>query len=195
MDAGSDSGTLRLGSDASLDAGSSRDADDATVADGGGIDYGIDAGIDISTACLGGNDTFVIAGDGFVHSGPPYVWTMSGQGYVLEWATDGRPSKVEIRYPFTMDVSAVFSTDSLWHKDGFEPRVYRDAVRDQSKVDGHPGLDISDGSHMCTQLTGEFQVIDIATDGKFGTLKSFTATFKQSCNDAGANVGCVHFSQ
>jgi hypothetical protein len=169
-------------------------ADASGGLDGGGIDYGIDAGIDISTACLGNQNTLVVAGDGFLQSGPPSVWTWQGsgsigsgggpgwvpQGSVLNWTPDGRPTRLHILwFPPGMgspqNWTTVFSTDVFWARTSLSPGVYASALFDDPgnsntipiSEEGHPGLDVErEGPQpaRCPGLTGEFRILEITWD-------------------------------
>ena len=60
------------------------------------------------------------------------------------------------------------------------PGTYTGAVRNATRPLGTPGLDVNGEGRGCSQLTGDFTVLD-ASYGPYDYLERFHATFDQSC--------------
>ena len=199
------------GSDAPVSAteGGGKEIPDAGEAEAGPVDYGVDAGIDLSTACLGTENTLVLAGSGFYHKGPPSVWTWPGReshGSVGPAGSLDSVSRLSIEW-FSQEatVRTAFSTDAYWPKSPLAVRIYPDARWDPGSgnnltsmsEEGHPGLDLVGGDGWmteCTGLEGEFQILELTTValGTSFVVDTLTATFRVDCAGE-VNVGCVHY--
>jgi hypothetical protein len=184
------------------DAGSNREvgsgAEDANVG-GDEAGSGADAGIDIDSLCLVSDNKFVLAGDDFVHSGPPLIIEGGSWFARVDNFTDGLPSGIALF--IVENWTASFGTISLGKP--LLPGVYLGAQRAGFQGPNRPGLDVSGDGRGCDEVTGQFRVIEMTAipAGNPGawkppTLKSFTATFEQHCEGRPAfNIGCVHFAQ
>ena len=189
-------------SDAAGDVVPGDSTNDASRGDSGVSDgTGGDAASFVETACLVSENTFVLAGDDFIHTGPPLII----RGGAARWGihtyafSNGLPSYVDVSVEVGQQSwNAEFSTKSLGQP--LLPGIYADAYR-ASFDEGHPRLDIHGNGNACGgPLRGQLRVIEmnaVASDGG-GTpvVKSFTAIFEQHC-DSGEqkNVGCVHVAQ
>jgi hypothetical protein len=60
------------------------------------------------------------------------------------------------------------------------PGTYTGAVRNATRSLGAPGLDVNGEGRGCSQLTGDFTVLDVSY-GPYDYLERFHATFDQSC--------------
>jgi hypothetical protein len=165
---------------------------DASASDDGGGD----ASVDVQTACLVGDDIFVIAGDDYIHSGPPLV-IEGGAGWRvdIQQQVNGLPSFLNI--DIGINWTANFSTASLGVP--LLPGTYTNIERAEFTDPNRAGLDVFGDGAGCDTDTGQFTVIDMeasSDDAGTVTLKSFTATFEQHCEGGPQyNVGCVHVSQ
>lgn len=177
-------GWTPAGADASVDTGTGDAVGDA------------DGGLNVEVACLVSDNIFVIAGDAYIHGGPPLT-IEGGTGWIVEVSKSvgGLPSFVTIRVGGNWE--AVFSSDSTGKP--LVPGTYVDVQRAAFTDPNHPGLDVSGNGNGCNRITGQFRVIEMSgttTDAGLARLTSFTATYEQHCEGSPqVNVGCVHITQ
>ncbi len=177
------------------DAGSTGTNDDASRAPDSGFQDASapDGASNVDTACLVSDDIFVIAGDDFVHRGPPLV-IQGGAGWTIRVrdTVQGLPSFLEIGIGFNWYVE--ISTRSLGKP--LLPGTYTDAQRASFTDPNHPGLDVYGDGVGCNMVTGQFRVIEMnaaPADGGQPIVKSFTAVFEQHCEGGSSfNTGCIH---
>lgn len=164
---------------------------DSGVTDGGTVDASF-----VDTACLVTDNIFVLAGDDYIHSGPPLI-IRGGAGWDVQIyaLVNGLPSNINIS--IGQNWTAWFATRSLGIP--LLPMTYTDAQRVPFEAPGHPAMDVSGDGRGCNMITGHFRVIEMnasASDGGMPVVKSFTATFEQHCEGGPRmNVGCVHVTQ
>jgi hypothetical protein len=167
---------------------------DAGTSDVDAADDSAPPSIDVSTACLVSDDKFVIAGNDYIHSGPPLV-IEGGTGWYagVSSMVNGEPSYVTIDIGFNWH--AEFSTKSIGVP--LSPGTYANAQRAAFTDPNHPGLDVSGDGAGCNMISGQFTVIDMSTAADASTtITSFTVTFEQHCEQGtNYNVGCIHFTQ
>ena len=136
--------------------------------------------IDVRTACLGYDNKFVIAGEDYVHSGPPLVieggdgWSVHASGWFGEL-----PSQLDINAGKHWFVT--LSTESLGK--GLEPGTYVDVQRASFTDPNRPGLDVSGAGAGCNEVGGSFTVLEIQTEPDERSVRPFGPLF---ADDAGA---------
>ncbi|HVU51483.1 MAG TPA: hypothetical protein VHL80_12395 [Polyangia bacterium] len=162
----------------------------ATIVASADVTLTAPAGVGSDAPCLtGGNVIF--------YDGTDYIFDGTETITLGTWSASGSASDV------TIHVTPASQQQGLWWDLEFSTRnlaqqlaaqVYTNAERAPFASPGHPGLEISGDGRGCNTLSGSFQVEDIQWSDT--TLKSFTATFEQHCEE-GANAlrGCVHFQQ
>jgi hypothetical protein len=148
------------------------------------------AGVGSDAPCLVGGDVIFYNGNDYIFNGTETIT----QG---QWSASGASNDL------TIHVTPTMSQQGLWWDLEFSTRQlsqpiavqsYTDAERAPFASPGHPGIDIGGDGRGCNTISGSFQVEDIQWTNT--TLKSFTATFEQHCEQgASALRGCVHFEQ
>jgi len=166
------------------------------------VDAGDAGSVDVTTACRGTTNTFIVEGDDWVHTGPPLVLA-GGAGWraSVRNAVNDEPSYVSIWAGDNW--VAEFSTRSLGKP--LLPGTYTGAQRAAFTDPNHPGLDVFGNGAGCNEVSGQFTVVEMTStppgDAGFPfpppsipTVTSFTAYFEQHCEGGPrANYGCVHF--
>lgn len=151
------------------------------------------AGVGMVEPCMvGGNVAYLFGDDAdYIHAGPDVVtgdWAPSltmGDDFLDLHVT---PNGTQHGGWWTMS----FSTEKLGHP--LSVGVYENADRAAFASASHAGLDIGGDGRGCNELTGKFQIHDVAFASP-GKLSSFTASFEQYCELGSAALrGCVHYS-
>lgn len=147
---------------------------------------------DSAAPCLVGGNVLYLNGEpgDLVHPG---VETLQ-QG---QWSAEASSTHVGISYNglspgvfWTLD----FSSEQLPGSPPLTAQIYPNATRWPFEAPGEPGESINGNGVGCNTYTGQFQIKEITFEA--GTLKTFTASFQESCDNLGPLLrGCVHFEQ
>jgi hypothetical protein len=162
----------------------------------GSSDLGVPSTSELAAFCAGSSNVIYFHGDttDYVYPG---IETLTQGAWSAQSATGTMPSDV------TISVTPTDPSQGLWWDLEFSSTqldaplavmTYTDAERAPFADPGHPGIDIGGDGRGCNMDSGQFSVLAISTQGN--TLKTFTATFEQHCEDGTSALrGCVHFQQ
>jgi hypothetical protein len=158
-----------------------------------------DAGVAIEdatlSACSGDENTLEVTGSpgAYVAEGARSIHGGAGWSVDVKRTRDGYPSNVEIEIGDSWSVA--LSTDSLGKPLG--AGTYLDAQRADFADPGRPGLDISGDGRGCNEVSGRFEVLDVALLRGAGPARvlELRALFEERCDGHAAFRGCVQFRE
>jgi hypothetical protein len=160
------------------------------------------ASLDLTTACLGGGNSFLWSGgNATFHGGTVFIRGQTGW-QIMPTNDPGQDpfslfvDEIETRPPLCTNY--YFVTFSAGSGATLAPGTYTNA-RNEAFAQGHPILTVQRNGNTCHSITGQFEILEMksapgANGGVVMTL--LTATFEQYCDGATTpSVGCIHFTQ